>query len=190
MGLINQTQKEYYEGSDGVQNSGDENYGSYQFISLKNIINQFTIAYVGEDKIISKIKRSDVAFHAQRALQELSFDTFKSTKSFEYVVPPSLQMPLPQDYVNYIKLCYVGADGIKRVLQKTNKSSNPAAYQQNADGSFKLETNSFIRNFKAGENKIGVDEDGNAIYSPSIPPTNEYEEYGITKSGKTTSGNK
>tara|TARA_R110000822_G_C15315959_1_gene493238 strand:- start:526 stop:1923 length:1398 start_codon:yes stop_codon:yes gene_type:complete len=188
MGLINQTQKEYYEGSDGVQNSGDENYGSYQFISLKNIINQFTIAYVGEDKIISKIKRADVAFHAQRALQELSFDTFKSTKSFEYVVPPSLQMPLPQDYVNYIKLCYVGADGIKRVLQKTNKSSNPAAYQQNADGSFKLETNSFIRNFKAGENRIGVDEDGNGIYSPSIPPTNEYEEYGITKSGKTTSG--
>ena len=60
MGLINQTQKEYYEGSDGVQNSGDENYGSYQFISLKNIINQFTIAYVGEDKIISKIKRADV----------------------------------------------------------------------------------------------------------------------------------
>jgi len=188
MGLINQTQREYYEGNDGVQNSGDENYGNYQFTSLSDIISQFIIAYVGEDKIISKVKRLDVAFHAQRALQELSFDTFKSTKSFEMEVPASLQMPLPIDYVNYVCLSSVDSNGIQRKLYPISKSSNPTAYQQNTDGSFKFETNSFIRNFKIGENKIGVDEDGNAIYSPSIPPTYEYEEYGITKSGKKTSG--
>ena len=188
MGLINQTQREYYEGNDGVQNSGDENYGNYQFTSLSDIISQFIIAYVGEDKIISKVKRLDVAFHAQRALQELSFDTFKSTKSFEMEVPASLQMPLPIDYVNYVCLSSVDSNGIQRKLYPISKSSNPTAYQQNTDGSFKFETNSFIRNFKIGENRIGVDEDGNAIYSPSISPTYEYEEYGITKSGKKTSG--
>ena len=32
-------------------------YGNYQFISLQTIINNFIISYVGEDKIISKIKR-------------------------------------------------------------------------------------------------------------------------------------
>jgi hypothetical protein len=37
--------------------------------------------YVGEDKIIPKARRVDVAFHAQRALAELSFDTFKSFKA-------------------------------------------------------------------------------------------------------------
>ena len=73
MGLLdNQTQLQY-------QNSGD--LGSYQFTSLQNIIDQFIIAYVGESKIIPKVNRVDVAFHAQRALQELSFDTFKSTKA-------------------------------------------------------------------------------------------------------------
>ena len=61
MGLINTSQKSYYEGVDGIQNSGDENLGNYQFASLTTIINQFIIAYVGEDKIISKIKRTDVA---------------------------------------------------------------------------------------------------------------------------------
>ena len=40
MGLINQTARSYYEGPDGVQNSGDENYGDYQFTSLEDIINQ------------------------------------------------------------------------------------------------------------------------------------------------------
>jgi hypothetical protein len=72
MGLINQTNELYYEGADGIWNSGDENYGDYQFTSLDNIIGNFMIAYVGEDKIISKIKRTDVMFHAKRAIQEFS----------------------------------------------------------------------------------------------------------------------
>ena len=96
MGLLDDTtQTQYYAGND---------YGNYQFTSLDNIITQFQIAYVGEDKIISKIKRTDIAFYAQRALQELSFDTFKSIKSQEIEVPASLQMILPQDYVNYTKM--------------------------------------------------------------------------------------
>ena len=89
MGLLdNTTQKAYYE---------SENFGNYQFASLEDIINSFIVAYVGEDKIISKIKRTDVAFHAMRALQELSFDTFKSIKAQEIVLPPSLQMILPHE---------------------------------------------------------------------------------------------
>jgi len=100
MGLLNQSLRGYYESADGVQNTGDEIYGGYQFTSLENIINQFIVAYVGEDKLIPKIKKLDVAFHAQRALQELSFDTLKSCKALEFEVPPSLRMPLPQDYVN------------------------------------------------------------------------------------------
>ena len=56
----------------------NEDSGDYQFVTLENIINQFIIAYVGQDKIIPKARRADVAFHAQRAIQELSYDTFKS----------------------------------------------------------------------------------------------------------------
>jgi len=63
------------------------NFGGYQFTSLNNVIAQFMFAYVGEDKIISKTKKMDVAFHAQRAMQELSFDTFKSCKAQEIEVP-------------------------------------------------------------------------------------------------------
>ena len=204
MGLINQTQKSYYEGADGVQNSGDEIFGGYQFISLKDIINQFTIAYVGENKIISKIKRADIAFHAQRALQELSFDTFKSSKSLEMTVPATLKLPLPIDYINYTALSWVDDAGVKRKLQPLSKTSNPVAYQQNTDGSFKLETNSYIRNFAVGGNPIfetqtntktdpvtgeviTVTEEIVVGFTDQFLPTNEYEEYGITKSGKTTS---
>ena len=98
MGLLNNTPQEYYDGND---------YGNYQFVSLTDIINQFMLVYVGEDKIIPKAKRLDVAFHAQRALAELSFDTFKSCKAQEITVPATLQMTLPQDYVNYTKISWV-----------------------------------------------------------------------------------
>ena len=131
MGLLdNTTQQQYYNGN---------NHGDYQFISLDDIINQFTVAYVGEDKIISKVKRTDVAFHAQRALQELSFDTFKSIKSQEITVPATLQMILPQDYVNYTKISWSDSSGIKHRLYPTLcNTSNPTNPYQNSDGDFKL----------------------------------------------------
>jgi len=131
MGLLNQTPQAYYQGDD---------HGNYQFVSLRDIINQFMMVYVGEDKIIPKAKRLDVAFHAQRALAELSFDTFKSCKAQEITVPPSLQMTLPQDYVNYTKVSWVDSAGIKHLLYPTSKTSNPPNPLQDPDGNFQITT--------------------------------------------------
>tara|TARA_R110000765_G_scaffold68499_4_gene132405 strand:+ start:732 stop:1637 length:906 start_codon:yes stop_codon:yes gene_type:complete len=125
MGLINTTEQDYYAGND---------HGSYQFTSLEDIINNFVIAYVGEGKIISKIKRTDIQFHAMRALQELSFDTFKSTKSQEIELPPSLTMVLPRDYVNYVKFCWTDSNGIENVIYPASKTSNPFAIDQLESG--------------------------------------------------------
>ena len=131
MAYITQTSQSYYDGND---------HGNYQFTSLDNIINQFMVAYVGEDKIISKIKRLDVAFHAQRAMQELSFDTFKSCKAKEFTVPATLHMPLPQDYVNYTKISWVDSAGIKHLMYPTSKTSNPSQnYFQDSSGDFTLQ---------------------------------------------------
>jgi len=131
MGLLNQTQQAYYNGN---------NHGDYQFVSLEDIINQFIVVFVGEGKIISKVRRTDVAFHAQRALAELSFDTFKSCKAQEITVPASLQMTLPQDYVNYTKISWVDSAGIKHLMYPTSKTSNPSSNPlQNNAGDFILQ---------------------------------------------------
>ena len=122
MGLLDtQSQQNYYTGSD---------HGSYQFVSLDDVISQFLVVYVGEDKIIPHASRTDVAFHAQRALTELSFDTLKSFKAQEIIVQPSLQMILPQDYVNYTKISWVDSAGIKHLMQPTSKTSNPTSIVQ------------------------------------------------------------
>ena len=124
MGLLDATTgASYYGGSD---------LGNYQFTSLEDIINAFQVIYVGEGKLIEKVSRLDIAFHAQRALQELSFDTFKSTKAYEIVVPSTLKMPLPQDYVNYVKVTRVDTAGVELVLYPARITSNPSNIAQTA----------------------------------------------------------
>ena len=130
MGLINKTDEQYYLGPDGVWDSWDENYGSYQFTSIKDIINNFIISYTGEDKIISKVKRSDVAFHAQRGIQEFSFDILPSIKSQEIEIGARLNFVLPKDYVNYVKFTWTDENGIERVIYPTSKTSNPSGIVQ------------------------------------------------------------
>ena len=145
MGLLQQQQQPYYSGN---------NFGNYQFTSLNNIISQFKIAYVGEDKIISKAKITDISFHAQRALQELSFDTLKSIKAQEITVPATLQMILPQDYVNYTKLSSVDSAGIKHVLYPTSKTSNPPNALQSSTGDFELAA---VGTFTPGDDTVKLD---------------------------------
>jgi len=181
MGLLNQTKEQYYK--------GDE-HGGYQFTSLDDIINQFMIVHVGEDKIIPKVKRVDVAFHAQRAMQELSFDTFKSCKSQEITVPPSLQMILPQDYVNYTKISWVDSAGIKHLMYPTSKTSNPfPSLHQNDDGEYEINP---IGTLTDGSNVVVLDGDysnilvhGMRVISPNLA-NNSYIHLITTTSGITS----
>jgi hypothetical protein len=131
MGLLDQTQEQYY-----TPWLNNEDLGGYQFVTIKDVINNFMVAYVGEDKIISKIKRTDVAFYAQRAIAEFSFDTLPSDKAIEIEVAANLSFPLPQDYVNYVRFSWTDQQGIERIIYPTRKTSNPLAYNQDNEGKY------------------------------------------------------
>jgi hypothetical protein len=177
MGLLGTTtQNSYYSGSD---------FGTYQFISLDNIINNFMYIYVGENKIISKVNRTDVQFHAMRALQELSYDVLKSFKSQEIEVPNTLVMVLPQDYVNYRKIARVGTDGLERVLYPTRHTSNPFAITQNADGVYQFTGNNLTE--QTPSNTLSSFQDVTPVnyqlydinYSSDIEISTEGRRYGL-----------
>ena len=103
----------------------NNNYGSYEYIKLGDIINNFLVAYVGAGKLIPSVKRTDVMFHAKRGLQEFSYDTLKSIKSQELTIPPSLSIVIPQDYVNYVKMSWIDDSGAKHIIYPTRVTSNP-----------------------------------------------------------------
>ena len=100
--------------------------GDYRFTSLSDIVNSFMVAYVGDSKLINTVPKSDVIFHAKRGLQEFSYDVFKTIKSQEVELGPALSIPMPQDYVSYVKVSFIGADGIKRIIYPTALTINPA----------------------------------------------------------------
>lgn len=160
-----------------------EQFGNYQYVSLENIINNFIISYVGEDKIISKVRRTDIAFHAQRGLAELSYDTLKSFKSQEIEIPPSLSMKLPHDFVNYVKLSWLDNDGIERILMPTRKTSNPEALIQDSNYDYSFDTDGTLL---AADNSETWNRFKDATNRNNTNPDtlDEFERYRSTQGGR------
>jgi hypothetical protein len=108
-----------------IQQSIWDNYRSYAYTTLTDVVNNFMVAYVGLDKIIPRVKRSDVIFFAKRGLQEFSYDTLKSINSQELTIPPSLSVIMPQDYINYVQMSWVDQSGVKHIIYPTRLTSDP-----------------------------------------------------------------
>jgi hypothetical protein len=105
---------------EAIGDTVEDNYGGYQYITLNDAIDNFMVGYVGDGKIIQTAKKSDVLFFAKRTLQEFSYDTLKSIHSQELTIPASLNIVLPQDYVNYVNVSWIDTYGVKRPIFPTN----------------------------------------------------------------------
>jgi len=124
MGFINETNQAYYEGS---------NIGGYQYVPLADIITNFILMFTGEGKVIPKANRTEVSMQAKRAVQEFSYDIFRVKKSQEVELPPSLTIPLPQDYVGWTKIAWMDNNGIERDILPTRITSNPCSILQDSN---------------------------------------------------------
>ena len=117
-----------YGNRDAVGTTVEENYDDYSYIKLNDVINNFQVAYVGAGKNIPSVKRTDLIFHAKRAMQEFSYDTLNSIKSQELNIPPSLSVVIPQDYVNYVNMSWIDSMGVKRPIYPANNLTiNPGS---------------------------------------------------------------
>ena len=103
-----------------------ERFGGYRYISLNNLINNYIIAYVGDGKLINNAKRTDVVFHAKRGIQEFSYDISRVEKIQEIQLSTSLSMPMPQDYVHYVRMSYIDDAGIENIIYPARYTSRPS----------------------------------------------------------------
>ena len=172
--LITLTHLQYYQGKDGTQLSGDDaQYGNYQFAKVDDVINDIIATYCGPEKMLEGTRQSDVRYHAYRSLQELSFDTFRSTRSMEIEIPPSLVMALPHDFVGYVKITTKDDYGIEHTLYPAILTSNPTAYNQDSDY--------FLQFDGSGEATLASDSNTWLDYSSSTAsstatPDNKYDD--------------
>lgn len=125
------SQYEYYENGGVVPE--DKNWGSYQFISLQDIVNNFLLMYSGNHSLVNNEERYKVLFHAKRAIQELNYDAFKEIKVLELTVPDMLRFILPSDYVNWVRVSLY-KDGWLRPLTENIQTLSSKAYLQDNTG--------------------------------------------------------
>ena len=103
-----------------------DNWGSYSYLTLNEVIDNFLNIYVGDDQMIKSLQRKQVLFHARRAMQELSYDTLKAYKSQELTVPTGLSVPIPKDYVNYTRVAWADTSGVLHTIYPlSGLSGNP-----------------------------------------------------------------
>lgn len=121
------SQYQYYE--NGGNQPEDANWGSYQFVSLKDIVNNFILMYTGNHSLVNNEERYKIMFHAKRAIQELNYDAFKEIKVLELNVCEQLRFVLPSDYVNWVRISLY-KDGWLRPLSENIQTLSSKAYLQ------------------------------------------------------------
>jgi len=151
---VNITQNEYYLNNGNAPKN--ENWGTYQYMLLEDIVNNFLLTYVGDDKVINKIDRNEVIFHAKRGLQEVHYDALREIVGYEVDVPETLKTPLPHDFVSLVKVGFVGSDGVVHPIMQNFDASSPIAYLQD--------------NTQTAD--ILVDANGNALTGTPVIETN------------------
>ena len=136
------SQYQYYE--NGGNQPEDANWGSYQYVSLYEIVNNFLLMYSGNHSLINNEERYKIIFHAKRAIQELNYDAFKEIKVLQLTVCDQLRFVLPSDYVNWVRISLY-KDGVIRPMTENIQVQSAKAYLQDNNC------------------KILFDQDGNAL---------------------------
>lgn len=122
---------QYYANSGN--NPSNANWGSYQYVSLFEIVNNFMLMHTGNHSLINNEERYKIIFHAKRAIQELNYDAFKEIKILELSVVDSLRYVLPQDFVNWVRISLY-RDGYLRPLTENIQALSSNAYLQDNQG--------------------------------------------------------
>ena len=170
MAYINQ--RKYYT-NDGIAPT-DSNWGSYQYVSLDNIMTNFELMYDGNHSLVNNENRYKILFHAKRAIQELNYDAFKEIKALELTVYDDLRFVLPSDYVNWVKL-YLFQGNTLRELTENIQVQSSIQYLQNSTSVFGYDGNNNVSTIESNLDTARKDGSLNSIY---LNQNNEADENG------------
>jgi len=139
----------------------DVNWGTYQYVSLADVVNNFMLMYVGNDKIVNNIDRYAVLFHAKRAVQELNYDALKNIKVIELEMGDDLKMVMPPDYVNYVRISVLRGGALFPLVEnRTPMSATSYLQDNNLDIIFDVNGQVII-----GKSKIDILRGDNMLYT-------------------------
>lgn len=141
------TQFDYYQ--------DDAQWGNYQYIKLEDIINNYMATRDSDDYDFAS-PRYRVLGHAMRIMKEFYFDVLQDVKVIELSLGPTLQVTLPPDYVDYVRISTRDEEGNLYPMAENKTLNISRAYLQDH------------------EYNLLFDLDGNVLQG-SVKRSNEYE---------------
>ena len=159
--------------------------GYYQHILLSEIITNFMASEVTEGMMLANTSQRLVEYHAQRAVQELTYDTLRTVKSFSYNLDGDLSVPLPQEAVGIVGVFWADDLGYKHPMTQRRFSGNPEQPLEDSDGNYMYDENGnrlnaqnsdLVTNFNSRQDSIGADEFYN-YYAGSFENDELYDRY-------------
>ena len=158
------------------QNSGttptDKNWGSYQFVTLDEIVNNFILMYQGNNELINNVNKYKVLFHAKRGIQELNYDAMKEIKILQLTLDETLRFILPSDYVNWVRISQF-KNGVLMPLTENIQTQWASTYLQDNDNKIIFDQNGNV--LKPQDSPL--DESKKTIYLNNESPYNGCEGY-------------
>lgn len=123
----------------------DKNHGSYVYVTLEQIVDDFIDTYTGNGTIIGKNNRRKIVRHAKQGIKQFTINALRDFKAVELELGDTLDIILPPDYVSYVRISYVNpATGELMVLSENRDSVMGTAYLQDHDANILFDQDGFI----------------------------------------------
>jgi hypothetical protein len=123
--------------------NNQQDWGNHQYITLEQLVNNFMYS-LDPDSTVVNVDRNRVVYHAKRCVQELYYDIANEVISIEIELNPSLIIPLPHDYVSFVRISWVDDCGRLRPLAIDNSNNLSQAYLQDNDYNYLYDNNGDI----------------------------------------------
>lgn len=119
-----QTPIEYFEGD-------EKNWGNYQYTTLKELVDDMLADTTDPDSYLANTKRSQIVRQLKRGVRKVNRDTQKMFNVAQLTVNNNLYFPLPQNYVDWVRVSVIDKDGRMQPLNINNSINTADGYLQN-----------------------------------------------------------
>ena len=103
----------------------DPNANSYVYISLEQLIGNFMANNVGDHLVLNNVTRYQVIYQFKQALKQFTFDALNEVRAIELELGDTLQITLPPDYVNYVRISWLNRQTGEFHPLSVNRNVNP-----------------------------------------------------------------
>ncbi|MDR2223564.1 MAG: hypothetical protein LBE34_12670 [Flavobacteriaceae bacterium] len=103
-----------------------EEHGAYQYVSLKEVIDNMLLEGFDDDSYLKNTSRYRLLQYAKQGIRKLTRNVASDILAFEITVPDNLVVVLPREYVNWVRVSIVVVDPVTNgnMLQPLNENRN------------------------------------------------------------------